>query len=80
VEWRGLSLAPERVRFPKDNLGHSVLEFVISLTYSGTQIIARNSLSNRLTSEDTEYSLSVYQISTSNFKPSPLHPWLGFRI
>ena len=43
--------------------------------YCGTQIIARDSHSNRLTSEDKEHNLSVYSVSTSNFKPSPLHPW-----
>jgi len=51
------------------------LEFVISPKYSGTQIIARDSHSNWLTSEDTEYNLSVYSVSTPNFKPSPLHRW-----
>ena len=48
------------MRFPQDNLCHFVLEFVISPKYSGAQIIARDSQSNRLTSEDTEYKLSVY--------------------
>ena len=51
---------------------YSILESVISSKYSGTQILARDSHSNRLTSADTEYNLSVYSISTSNFKPSPL--------
>ena len=43
-----------------DNLDHYLLEFVISPKYSGTQIIVRDSHSNRLTSEDTEYNNSVY--------------------
>jgi len=49
-----------RMRFPQDNLGHFVLESVISPKYSGTQIIARHSHSNRLTTEDAEYNLFVY--------------------
>ena len=72
--------AQQSVRFPQDNLGHFVLEFVISPKYSGTQMIARDSHSNRLTSEDTENNLSVYKVSTSNFKPSPLHPWICIYI
>ena len=52
--------AQQSVRFPQVNLGHFVLEFVISPKHSGTQIIARDSRSNRLTPEDTAYNLSVY--------------------
>jgi len=51
--------AKQSVLFPQDNLCHFVLEFGISPKYSGTQIIARDSHSNQLTSEDTEYNLSV---------------------
>jgi len=43
--------------------------------YSETQSIARDFYSNELTSEDPEYTLCVYYISSSNFKPSPLYPW-----
>jgi len=43
-----------------DNLCHFVLEFGIPPKYSGTQIMARDSHTNRLTSEDTEYNLSVH--------------------
>jgi len=61
VEWRGLTaFARQGVRFPQDNLGHFVLEFVVSPKYVGIQIIAKDSQSNRLTSEDTQYNLSVY--------------------
>jgi len=52
--------AQQSVRFLQDDLGHFVLEFVISQKYSGTQIIARDSDSNRLTPEDTEYNFPVY--------------------
>jgi len=52
--------AQQSVRFPQLNLGHLVLEFVTSPEYSETQITARDSHSNRLTSGDTEYNLSVY--------------------
>ena len=61
---------------PRNNLGHLVMKFAICPKYSGTQIIARDSHSNRLTSEDTEYHFSVYEVSTSNFKPSLLHLWI----
>jgi len=57
------------VRFLQVNLGHFILEIAISPKYSGTQIIAGDSHSNRLTSEDTEYNLSVYQVSTSTLTP-----------
>jgi len=52
--------AQQSVLFPQVNLGHFVLEFVMSLKYAGTRIVARDSHSNRLTSEDTEYNVSVY--------------------
>jgi len=47
---------------------------------SGTQIIARDSHTNQLTSEDTEYNLSVYEVSTSNFEPSLLHLWDAWHL
>ena len=50
----------QSVRLPQDNSRHFVLESVSSPKYSGTQIITRDSQSNRLTSEDTDYNLSVY--------------------
>ena len=72
AEWRGLTAfarCNKACVFRK--ICHFVLEFAIFPKYSGTLIIARNSHTNRLTSEDTEYNLSVYSVSTSNFKPSP---------
>jgi len=60
VRAHSICKAQQSVRFPQDDLGHFVLECAISLKYSGTQIIARDSHSNRLTFEDTEYNVSVY--------------------
>jgi len=64
-----ICLAQQSVRFPQCNLGPRSFNLGISPKYSGTQIIARDSHSNRLTSEDIEFNLS-----SSNFdrkKPTP---------
>ena len=37
----------------------------------------RYSQPHRLTSAETGYNVSVYSVSTSNSKPSPLHPWFA---
>jgi len=55
--------------------GHKT-QIIASPKYFGTQIIARDSQSNRLTSEDTEYNLSVYSVCSSNLKPVPLYLWI----
>jgi len=81
VEWRGLTAFTRcnkhDVRFPQDNLCHFVLEFIVSPKYSGPQIIARDSHSNRLTSkiQNTSTTFLCIKFPPSNFKPSPLHPW-----
>jgi len=46
----------------------------VSPKYSGTWIVTRDSYSNRLTSEDPEYRLCLYQVSIVNFNSSPLYP------
>ena len=68
-EWSGESLqhlqVQQSVRFPQFNLSHFVWKFAIYPKYFGTQIIARDYHSNRLTSEDAEYyNLSVYYASS----------------
>ena len=62
------------MRFPQVNLGHFVLKFVLCPKHSGTQIVAKDSHSNRQTSEYPERTLCVYSIATSKSQPSPLHP------
>ena len=76
VEWRGLTAFTRcnnlDVRFPQDNLGNFVLEFVVSPKYSGPQIIARDSHSNRLTLKIQNTTFLCIKFPPPNFKPSPI--------